>query len=231
MGRRIHKAMGFGLSGLKSDKYRFVDSRLRPDGYLTSDYEDRAEKFTLAGYVGWLRNKIAADVTGQPSFDLQLEVANLTGANCKLNDIDRCIVEAIEFGLPDTLLIIPPFYEHEWTRYDDTIDYHVECLRPDAGQARVDVFPSGIFPYCDSFWDRRTGLRLPDSACRFRWAKTDQNLDDMAKCLGFKDEVEAREHVRPVVPECVLLLCEYLCLFDNPETARYLEPMVYTYWA
>ena len=112
------------------------------------DCEDREEHFTFPGYVEWLRNKVATDVAGA-SFDLKLEHVQLSSPDFKQPEIYQCVVEAIEFGLPDTVLIVPPFYVHEWTRYDDTIDYHVECARPDAGPARVDRVFGGIFPYTE----------------------------------------------------------------------------------
>jgi hypothetical protein len=228
MSRRIHKAIGYGITGLKSESHRFVDSRLRAEGYLMSDYEDRAEQFTVPGYIAWLRNKI--NVAGDNSFETKFELSRLTDPDVKLKDLEHSVVYQIEFGLPDTLLIVPPHLVRSWTRYDDEIDYHVESLRPDAGSPRVDILPTGIAPYSDRFWDRRNGKILPYSALSFRLPHQ-KELVELAKCLGFKDEQEAIENVRPVVPETVTLLCEYLCLFDNPETARYLEPMVVTYWA
>ncbi len=239
MGLRIHKAMGFGLSNLQSKDYRFVDSRLAPDGFLMVGYEDR-EEFTLPGHVEWLRNKILGtpedrnpDLAGQSLLDrCKFELLMLEQATV-LPSVDECVVEAVEFGLPDTVLIVPPLYVKDWTRYSDDIDYYVECVRDDAGPARIDRPKYGIFPYEGCFMDRRDGRRLKSDANLFKLEPRNHHYqwDEIAKCLGFADEQEARANVAVAVPDCVLLLCEYLRLFKDPDTARYLEPMVYTYWA
>lgn len=233
MGRRIHKAIGYGMTGLASENCRLVDSRLSPDGYLTLDCETRDDRYSPSGYIQWLYSRLktgdSPEVAGRSTFDIRTQINQLEDGF----DLDACVVASLEFGLSNTFLIVPPQNLKAWTRYNDPIDYEVELQHPNAGVGRVDYVRYGIHPYDDQYWDRRTGRVLDSVAARFVMPVLPKqpNFDQLAQSIGFSNEEEARANIRPVTPPAVLILSEYLGLFKDTKTAQYLEPMVYTYWA
>ena len=54
MGIRVHKALGWGLTDVKSREGAICDKRFSTYSILKGDYEKREEEFTYEKYLKWL---------------------------------------------------------------------------------------------------------------------------------------------------------------------------------
>ena len=255
MGIRVHKLIGYGSVDVKYDKqaHKICDERLN----LTS-FEKRHEdlrRFDRQHYLRWLRKQLPPKKPGveenySETFELRMEMRH---ADKRLRDNrDRkrwfdpwdCVFHDGEFGLPNVLAIVPYTERASWCRYDDMIDYMEEGKG--AKGRRVCVYGDGLYPWIGNYCDIRTGERKDtDIACTYRRymntkpsrrsGYTLQQLrthaSRLAAAMGFKSLDECSTYLRPVVPTCVRLLCEFCEIFKDPMMIRQLQPLLYVYWS
>lgn len=243
MGIRIHKTMGYGLSNLKFKKkepWIIKDERINPEGMLGRN-EDREEKYTVENYQKWLRKKL--EKYGKDDWDFeQLGIHwELHSSTVKPLELYECFVHDGEYGLPKVINIVP-YRCPQWKRYADDIDYYEEQTHflSSRNCNRFKIFPEGFYPWVH-FCDSRTGNYIKDDfAClyyRLTYNSKKSSTEDLesrnqfALLMGFKSLEECELYLRPAVPECIKLLCEFCEVFTSPEIVRELQPMMYVYWS
>lgn len=242
MGIRVHKVLGYGLNDVKYDRenWKLTDERLNPkarlmDYFHPSDYEDGEDdygKYTAETYLDWL-DENASDGYHMDKFLKSDHGPELKGRKYDLHD---CVHFQPEFG-ENNVLVIRPLSMHEWSRYDDAIDYVQSAYLSDEVCANsVELIDEALYPWSGCYMDKRTGVRLNNEVMWWIRAKngglkSDEGMDDLARVVGFKDHAEALENVRPVIPEPVVDLCRYLKIFKDEKHILELRPMLYTYWS
>jgi len=245
MGIRIHKFMGYGLTDVKSRKYRIADGRINRNCVLLDDYEAQYKTEYRDEYLAWLRKqnekrKNDEDYRRINMLDAWFDKKNKYESKRTMGD---CIAYQNEYGLKN-VLVLQPLACHDWYRHDDAIDYVTATYLegPEQTGNKVDVLDHGIYPFNGSYMDSRDGNRLDDRIMPwiriYHYYKDDpEKLDDMAPVLdqyaqavGFNDSLEAALHVAPQVPTEIQDLCEFTQIFKKPETVLQLRPMLYTYW-
>jgi len=234
MGIRVHKFLGYGLTGLEHDGMKLTDERVNRESWLLAHDGVPA----LGDYFAWLEARRAAS-SKEFSFSLDwVHLKNLGKENWpKPRDLDDCAAYDPEYGRPD-VLVVRPYSARDWYRFDDPIDYVQETYLRDPGTAqesRADLIGACLYPY-QSYMDDRTGTALDDKV--FMWVRASnardsspEVLDTFAQWAGFSGHAEASGHVVPFVPEEVQDLVEYAQLFTHAGVWRQLRPVLYTYWA
>lgn len=246
MGIRVHKVLGYGLNDVKYDRenWKLLDERINPKAGLLSychpeDYEDGEDDFTRytsEKYLEWLENN-ASDGYHMDKF-LKTDKVDLKGRKYDLHD---CVHFQPEFG-EDNVLVIRPLSMHEWSRYDDAIDYVQSAyLSKEVCANSVELIDEALYPWSGCYMDKRTGEKIASNGMYdiHIWlrAKNDgamrpvERMDELAQALGFKDHAEALENVRPVIPEPIVDLCRYLKIFNDEKHILELRPILYTYWS
>ncbi len=117
MGIRVHKAIGFGVRGIKPtkslrSKYDQMHEMTLGDFILwVEKYEDEVLKFANGVEDKFRRSMLKIDVEGIKDDE-------------KLDQIlGRHILWDDEFGIKDAMLFIPIGYLNSWSRYDDSVDW------------------------------------------------------------------------------------------------------------
>lgn len=170
MGLRLHKALGYGLTGLSIDPerpYRSNDPRIN----FSSPAFTRAQKNSEAveAYMNYLRAKTKnamdnfEDTDGiSLMFTLRLLEQQVEEAGGNVNKIDLWghVFYEGEYGDPGTLLIVPPGLGEQWSHYDDHIDA-IEASLNGNSQMSPEVKPVPFSPYpFEGLMDARTGKRI-----------------------------------------------------------------------
>lgn len=162
MGIRVHKKIGYGLRDLKT--------RPRPKGslhvpndprwdytkYMPVDGEDPTPDCTLAGFIDWVEaNKdrltaiAEAEMLGSHAHFLLVHALRDRLARKDSRHTTPCsaLEWNSEYGLKRVLLFTPLEHMHDWSRYDDIMDYYEE--QGDGLRRRATPLKgySGIYPY------------------------------------------------------------------------------------
>lgn len=245
MGIRIHKQLGYGLVDVKTEKYQIIDERFNSKGLMRVDYEDR-EKWNIAGYKAWLqarKDKICEenkcvelkDEIGC-AFEYVMELMTLDDVK---HDLEYCFTYNAEYGLPTVFNITPIHSISQWQRYDDFIDT-IEAsiyddIHPECNYYKLMSY--NLFPNCN-YWDTRTGIEIKNAYLYERllgYKTTTPNVPEyqehLAQLIGFEDAESCFKYLRPAVPKNISLLCEYCEIFNDLNTIRELQPMLYVYWS
>lgn len=241
MGIRVTKVMGYGLTDVKTRKWKIADGRINAKSPLL-DWDTEA---TLDDYMDWLeaQPKSKPDDLG---FNIDLwyvKDRKEEGFSWKdragVREPRDLVHHGIEY-MEKNVLLIRPLFCKDWDRRDDPIDYVEEGFKfadTDTGTTNwYREIPGGIFPYSGSFMNAQTGEGLKDGITLWRcltWKGWDTmyDVDEVSKKFGFADAEDARQNLVPTVPECVKDLVKWGKLFTNDDVWKQLRPMIYTYWS
>lgn len=236
MGIRVHRAIGYGLTDLRTEEgkgWNIQDERIN-----MASPAIRRECPPIGDFRRWLEEHLeAGDISSELELFMLRDREESQGK--KPLSLEGTVIHDGEYGLENVLLVVPPTYEDMWTRYDDPIDWIDETyIRQDVGsQANwVKELRHGIYPFI-GYMDKRTGEKLDDRI--FHWIRgtnrqpkpNEQVLDELAEECGFSDSADALENVAPIVPEDIQNVVAYLELFNDPDSWRDLRPIMYTYWS
>lgn len=170
MGLRLHKALGYGLTGLSVDPESPCWSN-DPRINFSSPAFTHAQKNSEAveEYMNYLRDKTKnamdnfEDTDGiSLMFTLRLleQQVEEAGNNADKISLWGHVVYEGEYGAPDTLLIIPPGLGQQWSHYDDSIDAVESFLKGNFMMSpEVKHVPYSPYPF-DGWMDARTGNRI-----------------------------------------------------------------------
>lgn len=207
MGIRIHVAVGYALTDLKTEDYAIADDRINPLGILgplieDSDsnlyYEEFEDIWTIEGYINFVKNRKLWFPHNQMMYDDKLQKWLHHDSICWNS----------EYGMENVLLITPPEESINWKRYDDIIDYHVESELYKCKNHFVPI-KNGIWPWQGSYFNTETKERLK----------------------GYPSEIkEMGVPYAPIIPEGVQAFCEWTLMFTDPDTVFDLRPIIYYYW-
>lgn len=241
MGTRIHKVIGYGLTDIKTGyDYNITDSRINPDGILGISYEKR-DTYEVNQYKIFLENKKELEMTGERLFLINLELANIESYPERYEAFQYKFKHDAEYGLPEVLCIVPPMYTEEWCRYDDMIDIVEEEVKrhqnPSHKINHVYELKKGIYPWEYSYQNEHgEPFRFHSTTLEIAYYSsshlTEEELDELVKQLyGYADWYTFKKSIKPVVPYCVHLFCEFCELFTEINYIRDLRPILYTYWS
>jgi len=221
MGIRIQRILGYGLTDLAAED---EDERINWDSWLLTGEGVP----TLADYLAWLEKREADPPW--PTLD-QLCLRDHREPKADLYD---CRAYSREFGLPE-VLVLRPFGQCDWYRYDDPIDYVQETwLTSQPQTSHVEVIPAGLYPWV-GYMDDRTGKTLPAAIMHWVRARNGNRpphvLETFAKAAGLSGHEEAQAHVVPEVPQEVCDIAAFAALFTDDTVWRQLRPVLYTYWS
>lgn len=237
MSWKIHKALGYGLTGLAVENGRLVDERINLDAAgLTWHEEDELGR--------WSHSEWAKYLEGRPNDDtgMMLVLArNFIHRNPNNNaSLTRNIIYSNEGGDPGTLLIIPPgLYEQNY-RFNSKIDRYESVFRQgESMKYTVDLLPTGIAPW-DGWMMKSTGKKL-DGTCHdlLEWIYAEASGEEipkgyaaLAKYLELDvSPVEMESMITPEIPDAIKIFAEWLRMFRDPNIYKDIRPMIYTYWA
>jgi hypothetical protein len=238
VGIRVHKVLGYGLTDVKTRKWKIADGRINSKSPLF-DYDTEA---TFDNYIDWLKEKYSTDESRTASFNMDMwyvrereeegfDWYKKTGAFTFCDLIHR------GENTMKNVLLIRPLAASDWSRYDDPIDWIEETYDREDGQSNwYKTLSDGIFPYSGTYMNAHTGEGVKDGMelhrC-FTWEGWDKlyNVDALVKACGFADVDDARQNLVPKVPASIRDLCEWGKLFTRDDVWRQLRPMLYTYWS
>lgn len=245
MGIRLHKKLGWALTGLERDEHgRLTDPRVSLDG--ASRYVEDFAPLYLE-YLEALRDAERRDGSDMEQseawFDVMMSIEMVKAAREKDGVLDWPVTCRSDAGLRDLLLIQPVGYSG-WSRYGDHIDQQEEAMLYPGIEPRVVPMLYGIYPFEGLYMDSRDGRKLDSTAKRLvdrllKAAEKDddkredrlQAADHMAKSMGFENAGHAQEHVAPVVPPDIRYVISWLNLFNGPDVWLQLRPVLYVYWS
>lgn len=242
MGIRVTKVMGYGLTDVKTRKYKIADGRINTKSPLL-DWDSDVKP---SDYIDWLEKQNPNEEDfGHFNIDRwYIKETREEGYNWHdktgVFEPAGLVHHGTEY-MEKNVLLIRPLFCKDWRRYDDPIDYVEETFRADGeGQANwYREIPGGIFPYSGIFMNAKTGDTLKSGIDLWRYLTwdsfkkllTEEQLDKVCQEFGFTDAADARLNCVPAVPECVKDLAEWGKLFKDPDTWKQLRPMIYTYWS
>lgn len=170
MGLRLHKALGYGLTGLSVDPespYRSNDPRINFSSSAFTHAQKNAE--AVEAYMNYLRDKTKnamdnfEDTSGVSlMFALRMLEQQVEEADGNFNKVDLWghVFYEGEYGDPGTILIIPPGLGNQWSHYDDHIDTIEASLNGNFRMSpEVKLVPLSPYPFSD-WMDARTGERI-----------------------------------------------------------------------
>lgn len=245
MGIRLHKKLGWALTGLECDEHgRLTDPRVSLDG--ASRYVEDFAPLYLE-YLEAMRDaeRRGGDDMQQSDawFDLMMSIEMLKAAREQNDVLDWPVTCRSDAGRSDLLLIQPVGYQG-WSRYGDHIDQQEEAMLYPGMEPRVVPMPYGIYPFEGLYMDSRDGRQLDSTAKRMIDRLLDQKDEDenkkeirlgaanhLARTLGFDDAEQAREHIAPVVPPDIRYVISWLNLLNGPDAWLQLRPVLYVYWS
>ena len=240
MGTRIHKVLGWALTDVDCDEDtgRITDARINADSVLL----DARGHAPLADFEEFCRAR------GSDG-DVERALINASRPDLQPDEPHHAVSHSSEGGDPRVLLI-RPVWAHQWSRYDDALDWVTETIRDPEGTCapRVERLNSAPFPYSGVYMDVATGQRLTDPLTT--WHRTyvrirhagrataaemstiERTFGEHAKEVmpGVQTWAQALERIAPLVPESVTLLAEWGRLFTDPSVCFQLRPVLYTYW-
>ncbi|MCP9209651.1 hypothetical protein [Streptomyces cucumeris] len=236
MGIRIHKKIGWGITGLEHDERGILtDSRVNADALLQSVDEVGTE------YLKYLESRRDEEEDPDERFELMSIIGMVDAAQAQGESLWWPVTREDEAGRQDVLLV-QPVGMPGWSRYDDPIDFAEEGALHGPIEPRVVPLERGIYPLEGAYMDSRDGRRLDPAAKRFldrlmglqgedegrqRYGRT---ADRLAESMGFNDAHHARQHIAPAVPADIRHVCSWLNLFTDPDMWLQLRPMLYVYW-
>lgn len=238
MGIRIHKALGWGLSDVQPGTDPRVNWGAEP-----FRYEGRAG----AEYAAWVEENSCARQPDAPYW-FTLDRALLSSRSPEAERfraarVWESVTYSPEYGMPE-VLVIRPFTQREWSRFDDAIDFAAESVDHPGAENRCQPVRGGIFPHTGLFMDAETGENLPHGVIewvRVRNAIADQGRDPdemdqalmklAAQLTPYATRAEADARIVPRVPEEIRDVAAFLRLFTGDTVWRQLRPLLYTYWA
>jgi hypothetical protein len=266
MGIRVHKAIGYGVTNLKhrcnKSGVRMSDPRINWDLFSSCGEKD----CTWEEFLQWCLEHIS-EIYALYKNDTSLSEELLpdefhwlkrTHKNIKLWSSFR---HDSEFGLPGTLLIIPPEMK-DWFRYDDAIDWEEETRRHQQ-KSRVELLrPFGIYPYSNfmvRFRDPPSGiyddpgnvlnsywrLKYPEDATRDNLELVKLSPSVYSQLIGTWEGLgkpkpivkgAALKHLkndwRSQIPLTVISLILWSGCFTDPKSfIDELKPLLYVWWS
>lgn len=245
MGIRLHKKLGWALTGLERDERgRLTDSRVSPDA-VDRRMEDFAPLYLE--YLEATRDAERRDGDDMQQstawFDLMMSIEMVKAAREQDGPLDWPVTCRSDAGLPDLLLIQPVGY-HGWSRYGDHLDQQEEAMLHPGTEPRVVPMPYGIYPFEGLYMDSRTGERVDSTAKRMidkllYQPDPEQGIrperikaaDHLARTMGFNGAVQALQHLAPAVPPDIHYVISWLNLFNGPDVWLQLRPVLYVYWS
>lgn len=170
MGLRLHKALGYGLTGLSVNPGSPAQSNDPRINFASSAFT-HAEKNADAveRYMNYLRERTKnaiddfADTDGiSLMFTLRLLEQQVEEAGGNYNKVDLWghVFYEGEYGDPGTILIVPPGLHDQWSHHDDALDI-IESSLVDKYDMSPEVkhVPFPPYPF-DGWMDARTGEKI-----------------------------------------------------------------------
>lgn len=236
MSYKIHKALGYGLTGLITEDNKLADPFINLDapGIKWSE-EDENGKWS---YAAWQEYLLA---NPNPDSGMLRVLANFNRRQGKDDsNLLRHVVYNSEGGDPGTILIIPPgLYEQNY-RFNSIIDRHESVVRQgESMKPLIDVLPSGISPW--NGWTRTDTMETLEGDAKFimDWIYLEANEDEkrggykaLTKLLDYPYSPETMASIiKPEIPVAVKAFADWIGLFNDEKAWKYLRPMIYTYWS
>jgi len=239
VGIRLHKKLGWALTGLERDEHgRLTDPRVSLDG--ASRYVEDFAPLYLE-YLEALRD--AEPENSDAWFDLMMSIEIVKAAREQDGPLDWPVTCRSDAGFRDLLLIQPVGYLG-WSRYGDHLDQQEEMMLHPGTEPRAVPMPYGIYPFEGLYMDSRTGRKLDSTAKRIvdrllEAAEEDEGkredrlkaADHLAKSMGFENAGHAKKHIAPIVPPDVRYVISWLNLLNGPDAWLQLRPVLYVYWS
>lgn len=238
MGIRVHKFLGYGFPdvAVNDPRVNWGSPLVRHEYDGDSDWDsvdDGLDGLSGEAYWRYLERQPSAGKSRRFSLDY-LMLAREPGL--RTGTLRDAVVPS-PAELPG-VIALRPLSLKDWARSDDPIDYVGEThLRKPSQEPRVDVLPTGIFPFNGLYMDSRTGERLPHESIWFvRLMKADgidaASLDEAARAhTPFESAEEASRCIVPLVPEEVADICAFTRLTAEPDGWKSMVPMLLTWWA
>lgn len=241
MGIRVHKVLGYGLSDVKTRKWKIADGRINAASPLLNWDSDAK----LDDYLDWLKVEHKTDEDKMIHFNMDMMFfrdREEEGFDWRKRTGVSQPAELVHHGteyMEKNVLLIRPLSCKDWQRYDDPIDYVEETHKYADEDGVINwyrLIPGGIFPYNGTFMNARTGERVSDGITLWRiltWDGWDKmyDLEKAAVKCGFDSAEDVRENLVPVVPEDIRDLVRWGKLFTDEDVWKQLRPMIYTYWS
>jgi hypothetical protein len=248
MGIRIHKVLGYGLTGPLAELEEVVN--------LDEDYLEGLWELDAADYLKFLETKyqITEDYTAEDVINSGVDDGSTILTFMRLaTDKEKFpawkrlhVSEELEDGSA-AVVMLPQAYAKEWYRNDDSIDYteFTYMLEQDPTadiRDDVKVLQSSPFPFSGQYMNARTGELLTPSgiASELKWLHGESNSTDtkvlqarekMAVKAGFESSEDYRKNTAPYIPQDIRNQVEWMGFLKNPSDVLRLRPMILTYWA
>lgn len=240
MGIRVHKVLGYGLTDVKTRKWKIADGRINSKSPLLN----WDAKETLDDYLNWLKADYDPNDFSRLSMDMMyfrdreeegFDWYKRTGVHVPADLVHH----GIEY-MEKNVLLIRPLSCKDWQRHDDPIDWLEESFKyqdEDSGVTNwYREIPAGIFPWSGSFMNAKTGERVKDDMTLWRtmtWKNWNRlyDIEKVAVAAGFDNAEDARKNLAPVVPDDIKDLVRWGKLFTNDDVWKQLRPMIYVYWS
>jgi hypothetical protein len=170
MGLRLHKALGYGLTGLSinpDSPCQSNDPRINFASSVFTHAEKNAD--AVEAYMKYLRKRTQnamdnfEDTDGiSLMFTLRLLEQQVEEADGNYNKVDLWghVFYEGEYGDPGTILIVPPGLGSQWSHYDDKLDAVEASLNGNHSLSpEVKAVPFSPYPF-DGWMDTRTGEKI-----------------------------------------------------------------------
>jgi hypothetical protein len=248
MGIRVTKVCGYGLTDVQydPDSYTVTDPRINNDsifigGKNTDDgYENLYSKAASNNYREWAKARQKARDDASDRTEFSMDGIDLGKENNEKRSLSRCVHYGMEY-MDANVLLIKPFSCTHWERHDDTIDWLLENERfrnnPDLPMNHTLSLSNGIYPYSDTWMDKRTGERIKGDAAHYlrilggKFDKIGDLGSELVNQAYGMTPAEAAENIVPLVPIEIRDIAEYGKLFTNDDVWKELRPIIYTYWS
>ena len=216
----LNKLTGYALTGLTTnDRGELTDPRINTRSPLLTG------QATLEGFL--------ASLSG-------MDVVEHRSRELAGDEPCRAVVHHGGPGGIPGVLMIRPVSLPSWHRVGDVLDLATEAGVPSSVATRLELLPTGLWPYSSQFMDADTGRDLEAGASAWARASTSAavlDLDDQSRNMmaaattGFATAGEATRRVVPSVPSAVRALIRWGGLFTDPAVVAQLRPALYTWWA
>lgn len=207
-----HQIGGYGIADLSRDR---CDIRLNPTSYLFNQHN-----FTSKKLVEYLHSNDEA---------IEKEIAAIEQHEYSIADLI--------FYHDNLLCVTPP----------NSVNILCTSLPENSTPASPFYFHSSGFDGYNYRMNRCTGKRLPSCIYTLFLRQyteyinphrssaekliMESELIELADQLGFSNIEDAVELATPWVPDVVVKICEYLCLFNDKTMLRSFRPMFCTFWS
>lgn len=256
MGTRIHKALGWGITGLEYDPqnhyYVPTDSRVDVKGFYQKQNDGL---LTNESWVEWLTERAAEHPP--ESNEHFIHTFTLHQAQDMLKNNSEKIVHNIvfegEYGDTGTILVVPPGAKN-FRHDDDPFDYYESYLTGVHMEPKVQTLDVGIYPWSASYMRSDTGEAISDLARQLRsyiksLKEANKHTDDESERaknlevvrviskkisdeIGFEEDFETvYDIIVPDVPLEVKELLAWSGIITDPKGWKDFRPMIYTWWS